>query len=124
MNTLRNLIGLQRLLPALRYALQGLKAAWLQEAAFRQELLLLAILLPLALWLAENGIERILLIGSIFLILIVELINSSVEAAIDRISAKPHPLSKQAKDLGSAAVFMTVLLALFTWLLILTAKFC
>jgi diacylglycerol kinase (ATP) len=124
MNTPKGPIGLQRLLPALRYSLQGLKAAWLQEAAFRQELLLLAILLPLALWLADDGIERVLLIGSILLILIVELINSSVETAIDRISAKHHPLSKQAKDLGSAAVFMTLLLALFTWLLILTAKFC
>ena len=123
MNKLKRLGGLSRLLPALRYSLQGLKTAWRQEAAFRQEILLTAIMLPLAIWLADTVIEHLLLIGSLLLILIIELINTSIERAIDRISLTSHPLSKQAKDLGSAAVLITLLLAAITWLLILTSKF-
>jgi diacylglycerol kinase (ATP) len=113
----------RRLLSALRYSWQGLKTAWTHEAAFRQELRVLVLSLPLAFWLTDYTVERVLLIGSIMLILIVELINSAIETALDRVSVEPHPLAKQAKDLSSAAVFSTLLLAFFTWLLILTGKF-
>lgn len=123
MKRINNCRGLQRLLPALRYALQGLKTAFQQEAAFRQEVLLAIILVPIALWIGDKGVEQILLIGSVLLILIIELLNTSVEAMIDRISLDPHSLSKQAKDIASAAVFLTLLLAIITWLLIIGGKF-
>ena len=123
MKRINNCRGLQRLLPALRYAWQGLKTAFQQEAAFRQEILLAIILVPIALWIGDKGVEQILLIGSVLLILIIELLNTSIEAMIDRISLDPHPLSKQAKDIASAAVFLTLLLAIMTWLLIIGGKF-
>jgi diacylglycerol kinase (ATP) len=107
--------GFKRILNATRYSRDGLLAAWRHEAAFRQELLLVAILLPLGLYLGENGIERALLVGSLLLILIVELANSAVEAVVDRISSEQHDLAKRAKDLGSAAVMLSLVNAAVVW---------
>jgi len=111
--------GLTRLVNATRYSLQGLKAAWINEAAFRLELMLLVILLPLALLLGNTAIERTLLIGSLFIVLIVELLNSAIEAAIDRFGEEQHELSGRAKDIASAAVFIALIQVLVVWLLIL-----
>ncbi|HEX9184053.1 MAG TPA: diacylglycerol kinase [Burkholderiales bacterium] len=115
--------GIRRLVNATRYSLEGLAAAARHEAAFRQELLLAVILLPLGLWLGANGVERALLAGSVLLVLIVELLNSAVEAAIDRISAEHHELAKRAKDYGSAAVMLSLALTGVVWVLVLLPRF-
>ncbi len=107
--------GLKRILLATRYSLAGFKAAFVNEAAFRQELLLVVVLIPLALWLAHTGTERALMIGSLFLVLIVELLNSGIEAAIDRFGGEHHPLSGRAKDLGSAAVMLSLINVGVVW---------
>jgi diacylglycerol kinase (ATP) len=111
--------GLQRAINATRYSLEGLSAAVRHEDAFRMELVLLGILSPLALWLGSSGVERALLIGCLVLVLIVELLNSAVEAAVDRISFENHRLAKRAKDIGSAAVALSLLNAALIWALIL-----
>jgi len=111
--------GLRRLINALGYSRDGLAAAWRHEAAFREEVLLAAIAIPLGLWLGHGGIEKALLIGCILLVLVVELLNSAVEAVVDRVSDEHHELSKRAKDIGSAAVLLTLLLAAAVWGLIL-----
>lgn len=108
-----------RVLRAAGYSIAGLRAALRKEAAFRQEVILFVVLAPLAFWLGRNGIERALLLGSLLLVLIVELLNSAVEATVDRISKKHHRLSGRAKDMGSAAVYLSILLATLTWLLVL-----
>ena len=113
--------GWRRLVNATGYSWAGLKAAWRNEEACRQEALLCAALAPLALWLGDNAIERALLIGSLLLIVIVELLNTGIEAAIDRIGPDRHALSGRAKDIGSAAVFVALLNAGVVWLLILFA---
>ena len=107
--------GLARLVAAAGNSLAGLRAAWRCEAAFRQETALVAILLPIALLLPVTMPERLLLIASLFVVLIVELLNSAVEAAIDRISLDRHELSARAKDIGSAAVMLSLLLAAVIW---------
>ncbi|WP_318526648.1 diacylglycerol kinase [Vibrio natriegens] len=107
--------GIRRVMNATGYSLQGLKAAWINEAAFRQELLLSVILSISAFFLPVTTLERVLMIGSLFLVLIVELINSAVEAVVDRVSDEWHVLSGRAKDIGSAAVFVALLLVLFVW---------
>lgn len=99
--------------------MQGLKAALRYEAAFSEELLLIAVLLPIGLWVGDNGIERAVLTGCLLLILITELLNSAIEAAVDRIGPEHHELSGRAKDLGSAAVFLALLNCAVVWLLIL-----
>lgn len=109
----------KRLGSATRFSLQGLRQAWLGEAAFRFEVLLAIVLLSAAMLVPISRLERIALVASVFLVLIVELLNSAVEAVVDRIGPDHHPLSGQAKDLGSAAVFLALLLALFVWLSIL-----
>ena len=114
--------GLRRIRNAALYSRDGLRDAWRHEAAFRQELLLVAVLLPLGLYLGDNGIERALLVGSLLLILIVELLNSAVEAGVDRVSAEHHDLSKRAKDLGSAAVMLALANAAVVWGLTLLPK--
>lgn len=119
----RQYLGFKRLLPAMIYSLQGLKTAFKEEAAFRQELLLSTILLPLSFWLAYDRVSNILLIGSIVLVLITELINSAIENTVDRISKDKHPLAQKAKDLGSAAVFLAIILCISIWLMILITKF-
>ena len=114
----RGAAGARRLINATRYSLAGLKAA-LSEAAFRQELVLALVLIPLGLVVGGTGAERALLVGSVLLVLVVELLNSSVEAAVDRVSAEVHELSRRAKDLGSAAVMLSLGLAATVWLLVL-----
>ena len=117
----QNQKGWRRLVNATGYSWAGLKAAWRNEEAFRQEALLCAALVPLALWLGHSAVERALLIGSLLLVVIVELLNTGIEAAIDRIGPERHELSGRAKDIGSAAVFMALLNAGVVWLLILLA---
>jgi len=113
--------GFQRLVNATRYSIQGLRAAARHEDAFRQELMLAAVLVPAALWLGHSGVEKALLAGSVLLVLIVELLNSAVEAAVDRISLEDHNLAKRAKDMGSAAVMLSIATAALTWMLVLLA---
>jgi len=113
--------GLRRLLEATRYSIAGLAEAARHEAAFRQELLLAAVLVPLGLLLGRTGLERALLVGSVLLVLVVELLNSAVEATVDRISLEKHPLAKRAKDLGSAAVMLSLVMLGTVWLLVLAA---
>ena len=110
--------GIGRLWRATLYSLAGIRAAWTHEAAFRQEVLLTMILAPAAFWLGGSTVERLLLLGSCLIVLITELLNSAVEAAIDRISDDKHRLSARAKDQGSAAVFISLWLAGITWSLI------
>jgi diacylglycerol kinase (ATP) len=111
--------GLRRIVSAARYSLDGLVAAARNEDAFRQELILAAIFVPLAFWVGGNGFERALLIASVLLVLIVELLNSAIEATVDRISFENHRLAKRAKDIGSAAVMLSLASAGAVWLLIL-----
>jgi len=111
--------GLRRIWNAFNYSLSGLHAAYLNEDAFRQESLLAAIMIPVALALPLPGTARALMIGSVLLVLVVELLNSAIEAAIDRISLDRHRLSKRAKDIGSAAVLIALINVLATWSLVL-----
>jgi len=111
--------GFKRLINAFGYSISGTLAAFKHEDAFRQEVILSAVLIPLALYLGQTGIEQALMIASILLVIIVELLNSSVEATVDRISVKRHKLSKRAKDIGSAAVFFSLINATVIWFLIL-----
>lgn len=112
--------GLRRMINATRYSLAGLVDAARHEDAFRQEALLAAVLVPLGLWLGDSGVERALLAGSVLLVLIVELLNSAIEATVDRISLEDHRLARRAKDLGSAAVMLSLLATGFVWLVVLT----
>ncbi|MDZ4253039.1 MAG: diacylglycerol kinase [Sulfuritalea sp.] len=113
--------GLRRILSAFGYSLSGLRAAFRNEDAFRQESLLAALLIPLALFMSVPGFGKALMIGSVLVVLIVELLNSAIEAAIDRISLDRHRLSKRAKDIGSAAVLVALINVLTTWSLVLLA---
>lgn len=107
--------GLTRLVNALGYSLQGLAAAWKHEAAFRQELVLGIVLLPVAIWLASTPVELILLISSIFWVWMAELANSSLEAVVDRMGSEHHELAGRAKDIGSALVFVSLVLLFVIW---------
>ena len=111
--------GLRRLWNALGYSRDGIIAAWKNEAAFREEILLAAFAIPLAIYMGRNGIERALLIGSIMFILIVEILNSAVEAVVDKASPEKHELAKRAKDMGSAAVLLSLLNAAVIWACVL-----
>ena len=111
--------GLRRVWNALNYSLSGLRAAYLNEDAFRQETLLATLMIPLALILPSSGIGKAMMIGSVLLVLIVELLNSAIEAAVDRISLDHHRLSKRAKDIGSAAVLIALLNVVATWALVM-----
>ncbi|HWL28637.1 MAG TPA: diacylglycerol kinase [Burkholderiaceae bacterium] len=113
--------GLGRLTNALRYSSQGLAAAFRHEAAFRQELLLAVVLVPLALWIGRSGGEIALLIGSVVFVLIVELLNSALEALADTITVDHHPLIGRAKDLGSAAVLLALLFSAAVWVWIIVS---
>lgn len=104
---------------ASRYSYQGLRAQWRYEAAFRQEVWLFLVAVPLALWLGDTALEKALMIFSVGLVLVVETINSSIEAVVDRISDEKHELSGRAKDLGSAAVMLSLGLAGVVWLFLL-----
>jgi diacylglycerol kinase (ATP) len=111
--------GLRRIWNAFHYSLDGLSAAFRHEDAFRQEALLALVLIPAALLVPTTGIGRALLIGSVFLVLIVELLNSAVEAAVDRVSLENHRLAKRAKDIGSAAVLLSLVNLAAMWVLVL-----
>ena len=112
----------RRLLGALRYSAAGLAAAYRNEAAFRYEVTVSLLLIPAGLWLGTNGVERALLVGSWLGVLVIELLNSAIESAIDRIGSERHELAGRAKDLGSAAVFVSILLAASVWALILLPR--
>ena len=115
--------GLTRVIKAAGYSLKGLKAAWVNEAAFRQEAVAAIIAIIIAFYLDISQIDRILLIGSVVLVAIVELINSAIEAVVDRVGTEYHELSGRAKDIGSAAVFVTIGLALFIWATVLWGRY-
>jgi diacylglycerol kinase (ATP) len=115
--------GIKRVFAAIGYSLDGFRAAWQNEAAFRQEMLVAVIGTVIALSLRISAFEKLMLIGVLVLVLIVELINSAFEAVVDRISLEPHPLSKNVKDLGSAAVALAIGLAVAAWAVVLFNRF-
>ena len=115
--------SLARLLRATGYSMLGFKAAFRHEQAFRLEVYLLIVLAPLGYWFGRGGVERALLIGSLIVVPIVELLNSGVEAVVDRIGSDHHELSGRAKDVGSAAVFLSVILVCVVWLLVLGPRY-
>ena len=111
--------GIERVVAAMGYSWRGLQATYRHEAAFRQELALCVVLVPLGLWLGHTGVERAVLLGSLFLVLIVEVLNSAIESVVDRVSDEHHELSGRAKDMGSAAVFLSLVCVAVVWLLVL-----
>jgi diacylglycerol kinase (ATP) len=111
--------GISRIIDAAGYSWLGLKAAFKHEAAFRQEASLLLVLVPIAFWLGHSGVEYALLVGSLLLVLLAEIINSAIEAVVDRVGEDRHELSGRAKDMGSAAVFIAMMNVLLTWIAIL-----
>jgi len=111
--------GATRLLNALGYSLQGMISAFRHEEAFRQEVLLAVVLIPAAFFISVGGTARAMMVASVLLVLVVELLNSAVEAAVDRISLENHRLAKRAKDIGSAAVFLSLVNVAVVWLLVL-----
>jgi diacylglycerol kinase (ATP) len=113
-NPQKNRIGLNRVWHALGYSMAGLRAGW-HETAFRQEALAALVLLPLSAWIGRNWVETALLGGSVLIVMIVELLNTGIETAIDRIGPEWHDLSKRAKDMGSAAVLLSLLLLVAIW---------
>lgn len=113
--------GLRRILNAFGYSMAGLRAAYKHEDAFRQEIHLAIILIPLALWLPASHIGKAMMIGSVLLVIIIELINSAIEATVDRISLENHDLAKRAKDIGSSAVLVSLINLATVWGLVLTA---
>jgi len=117
-----NVRGWKRVIYAFGYSMKGLKACFEVEEAFRQEVFILIPLLPLGLWLGETPVERAMLVGSLLLVPIVELLNSAIEANVDRVGTERHELSARAKDIASAAVFMSIMFAAVIWLLIVLPK--
>ncbi len=115
--------GLKRIISATKYSLAGLSFAWKNEAAFRQEIILAMIMIPAAFWLGSNATQTALLIGSCLLVLITELLNTGIEAVVDRIGHEYHDLAGSAKDLGSAAVLLSLLLTLTIWILVILERF-
>lgn len=111
--------GIARIIRAAGFSRAGLIAAWQNEAAFRQELALLAVAVPLAFWLGNSGIDYALMIGSVILVIIVELLNSAIESVVDRIGSEQHELSGRAKDIGSAAVLIALINATLIWMFVL-----
>ena len=114
-----NKANFQRVIRAAGYSMKGLKSAYIYEAAFRQEVWLSFFMIPAGLYLGDGAVEKILLVGSVLLVLVAELLNSAVESVVDRIGSAYHELSGRAKDIGSAAVFVAMLITGLTWLLIL-----
>lgn len=115
--------GIKRIGLAFIYSFDGFRAAWRGEAAFRQEVALAAVLLPCSIFLGQNAIEYSVLVGSVLLVLIVELLNSAIEATVDRIGMDRHPLAKNAKDMGSAAVLVSLTIVVLVWGAIAYARF-
>jgi diacylglycerol kinase (ATP) len=118
----QNVTGIKRILNACVFSYYGFKATWQHEAAFRQEVLLFLVTTPLGLWLGETIIEKLLLVGSMILVLLVELLNSAIEAVVDRVGLEHHELSGRAKDIGSAAVMLSLVWAGITWASILLLR--
>lgn len=116
-------LGLQRIINAWGYSMAGFRACFKHEEALRQETYALIFLIPLALWLGNSGVERALLVGSLLLVPLVELLNSAVEAVVDRFGGEHHKLSGRAKDIASAAVFLSITMAMITWFLVLSPRF-
>jgi len=114
-----NTTGLLRIVKAVGYSWQGLRAAWQHEAAFRQEATAAIVAIVIACWLDVDTVARILMIGSVVLVIVVEILNSAIEAVVDRIGQERHPLAGRAKDMGSAAVLLAIILALFVWIALL-----
>lgn len=117
--TFYNEKGLKRFINAILFSFAGFKAAWTGEEAFRQEVIVFILAVPLAIWLSKNNLEIVLLIASVVLVLIVELLNSAIEAVVDRVGVEYHELAGRAKDIGSAAVMLSIMLSVATWLIIL-----
>ncbi len=115
--------GFTRVWKALFYSLQGFRSAWRHEAAFRQELVLAALLVPAAFWLGDDAVDYALLLGCLFVVLITELLNSAIEANVDRVGTEQHRLSGQAKDMASAAVFCALAMTVVIWGLLAWEKF-
>ena len=115
--------GIRRIIRATRFSAQGLAHAWRHEVAFRQEIALTIVLIPPAIWLGRPGFERFILIVCCVFVLIVELLNSAIEAAIDRFGEEHHELSGRAKDLGSAAVFLSLVIVVATWATVAYLRF-
>lgn len=115
--------GIKRIIRATGFSMKGLKAAWTHEAAFRQELMLAIIMLPIALIVDVTSIEKLFLILTLFIVIIVELLNSAIEAVVDRVGDEIHVLSGQAKDIASAAVFMSLVLCGLSWFIILAGRY-
>lgn len=118
-----NTTGFTRIIKAAGYSWKGVRAAWINEAAFRQEAVAVILAIAIACWLNVDAITRVLLIGSVALVMIVEILNSAIEAVVDRIGTDFHELSGRAKDMGSAAVLMSILLALATWGMLLWSHY-
>jgi diacylglycerol kinase (ATP) len=115
--------GFRRIVNATFYSVAGLRAAWRNEAAFRQECVGVVVLIPIAVWLGQDAVQRALLLSSCVLVLIVELLNTAIEFVVDRVGTDHHELSGRAKDLGSAAVFASIALAMLVWGLIAWERF-
>ncbi len=116
--------GLRRVIAATVFSFKGFKAAWQNEEAFRTEILLAIVLVPTAFWLGQSTVERLLLLLSLILVILAELANTAIESVVDRISSEQHPLSGQAKDLGSSLVFVTNMTVLLVWGMIGWDRFC
>jgi len=114
--------GLTRIIKAAGYSLKGLRAAYINEAAFRQEVWLSVVLIPLGLWLGQGPLEQVLLVSVILLVIMMELINSAIEAIVDRAGTEHNELAGRAKDIGSAAVFVALLLTVFVWGMVLLPR--
>ena len=117
-----NARGLKRITNAFGYSMAGFRECFRHEEAFRQEIYVLLVLVPLGAWLGRTGVERALLVGSLLVVPIVELLNSAVEANVDRVGLEKHELSRRAKDIASAAVFLSIVLAALVWLLVLLPR--
>lgn len=116
-----NATGLTRIVKAAGYSWKGIRAAWQHEAAFRQEAVAAIVAILIACWLDVDAVTRVLLIGSVVMVIIVEILNSAIEAVVDRIGPEIHPLAGRAKDMGSAAVLLSIILAIFVWAMLLIA---
>jgi len=119
----KNAKGYKRIVNATQFSIYGFKAAWKSEEAFRQEVILSALLIPVGLFFGNTPAEKALLVLSCLVVVITELLNSAIEAAVDRIGLEKHPLSKQAKDMGSAAVFVSLMVVAFVWGIICFERF-
>jgi diacylglycerol kinase (ATP) len=118
-----NCRGISRLGNAWRYSIAGFKAAWINEEAFRQEIALAILMVPLGIWVGTSSTQRAVLIGSYFIIPLTELLNTAIEATVDRVGQERHELSGRAKDLGSAAVLLSILIAAIIWIIIACERF-